>query len=112
MPPAEDFILSRFTQLGLLRLLTNRGAMGVDVLTLIEAWNAFDRLSDYWGAVLLEEPTEFAVQFRALTMRDEVSHQLWADAYLSAFAQGHRLTLVTFDKALARSIKGAVLLKG
>lgn len=85
--------------------------MGVDVLTLVEAWSALDRLSDYWGAVLLEEPPDFAVEFRALTMRDEVSPQLWADAYVSAFAHGHRLTLVTFDKALARFVNGAVLLK-
>jgi len=111
VPQSEDFILSRFTQLGLLRLLTNKSAMGTDVLTLREAWSALDRLSEYWGAVLLEEPTEFAVEFRALTTRDEVSPQLWADAYASAFAQGHRLTLVTFDKALARSVKGSVLLK-
>lgn len=109
--PAETFYLCRFTQLGLLRILTNRGAMGVDVLTQAEAWAALDRLAAYWRAVLVEEPEGFGERFRALTTRDQVSTQHWADAYLAAFADGHTLTLVTFDKALAGRVTGAVQLK-
>ncbi len=108
---SEDFFLCRFTQLGLLRMLTNRSAMGDDVLALAQAWSALDKLLAYWGGVLLEEPSGFEADFRALTNRGEVSPQSWADAYLTAFVRGHNLTLVTFDKALAKIAKGSVLLK-
>ena len=108
--PAQSFCLSRFTQLGLLRILTTRGAMGADVLTLANAWAALDRLAGYWDAVLIEEPPGFEALFRALTMRDEVSPQYWADAYLAALAEGHRLTIVTFDKALAGRARGSIQL--
>jgi toxin-antitoxin system PIN domain toxin len=107
----ETFYLCRFTQLGVLRILTNRGAMGVDVLTQAEAWAVFDRLVAYWRAVLIEEPVGFEKGFRALTIRDQVSTQHWADAYLAEFASGHGLALVTFDKALVGLVAGAVLLR-
>jgi toxin-antitoxin system PIN domain toxin len=106
----ESFLLCRVTQLGLLRMLTERSAMGPDVLTQAEAWIRFDQLVEYWDAVLLEEPFDFTASFRARTTRDEVSPKHWADAYLAAFAEGHQLTLVTFDRALAGRVTGSIYL--
>ena len=100
----------RFTQLGLLRLLTNRSAMGEDVLTQAEAWEAFDTLLANPGNQMMEEPRGIDSLFRQHTSRDETSTKQWADGYLAAFAIAAGIRLVTFDRALAGKVKGAVLL--
>ena len=100
----------RFTQVGLLRLLTNASAMRGDVLTQAEAWAAYDAFTEISGAQLVGEPHGIDSLFRRLTDREEVSTKQWADAYLAAFAQAAGLTLVTFDRALAGQVKGAILL--
>jgi hypothetical protein len=100
----------RFTQLGLLRLLTNQSAMGEDVLTQSQAWEAFDALVAYSGNRMMDEPRRIDPLFRAQTNRNEASTKQWADGYLAAFAEAAELTLVTFDRALAGKAKGTVLL--
>ena len=100
----------RFTQLGLLRLLTSRSAMGEDVLTQSEAWDAFDALLDNPGNQMMEEPRGIDILFRQLTDRNEASPKQWADDYLTAFAMAAGLQLVSFDRALAGKAKGSVLL--
>jgi toxin-antitoxin system PIN domain toxin len=102
--------LCRFTQLGLLRLLTNPSAMGEDVLTQSQAWKAFDALLKNPENRMIEEPPRIDPLFRHHTNRDEVSTKQWADGYLSAFAIAAGIRLVTFDRALAGKVKGAVLL--
>jgi toxin-antitoxin system PIN domain toxin len=100
----------RITQLGLLRLLTNHSAMGPDVLTQSQAWETFDGLLGNPANRMMEEPRGIDPLFRQFTDRDEASTKQWADGYLSAFAQAGGLTLVTFDRALAAKVEGAVLL--
>ena len=100
----------RFTQLGLMRLLTNRSAMGEDVLTQSEAWEAYDALLANPGNQWMEEPRGIDSIFRQHTDRKEVSTKQWADGYFSAFSVAAGLQLVTFDRALAGKAKGAVLL--
>jgi hypothetical protein len=100
----------RFTQLGLLRLLTNRSAMGEDVLTQYEAWGVFDALLASSANQMMEEPRGVDALFRQNTERNEVSTKQWADGYLAAFAQAAGIQLVTFDRAMAGKVKGAVLL--
>jgi hypothetical protein len=100
----------RFTQLGLLRLLTNHSVMGSDVLTQSEAWQAFDSILAYPGNRMIDEPEGIDPLFRKFTERKESSTKQWADGYLAAFAIAAEVQLVTFDKALAGKAKGAVLL--
>jgi toxin-antitoxin system PIN domain toxin len=100
----------RFTQLGLLRLLTNQSAMGADVLTQRRAWAIYDAFLKPARAQLLEEPRGIDPIFRQQTNRNEVSTKQWADRYLSAFALAAGIRLVTLDRALAGKVKGAVLL--
>ncbi len=100
----------RFTQLGLLRLLTNNAAMGEDVLTQSEAWKAYDALLANPGNQWMEEPRGIDPLFRLHTDRNEASTKQWADGYLSAFSVAAGLHLVTFDRALAGKTKRAVLL--
>ena len=100
----------RFTQLGLLRLLTNQSAMGGDLMTQSQAWSVFDRIIAYPANRILNEPSGIDPLFRRFTDREESSTKQWADGYLAAFAETAELTLVTFDKALARKTKGTILL--
>jgi len=106
----EAVYFCRFTQLGLLRLLTNPSAMGKDVLTQSQAWKAFDAILESPGNQMIEEPPRIDPLFRQNTNRDEVSTKQWADGYLSAFATAASLTLVTFDRALAGKLSDALLL--
>jgi toxin-antitoxin system PIN domain toxin len=100
----------RFTQLGLLRLLTNESAMGAEVLTQSQAWKQFDALVANAANRMMDEPHGIDPIFRRNTDRKEASTKQWADGYLAAFAAAGGIQLVTFDRALAASAKGAVLL--
>jgi predicted nucleic acid-binding protein len=60
---------------------------------------------------MMEEPAGIDPLFRQFTGGNQASTKLWADAYLAAFAQAANLTLVTFDRALAGRLRGAVLLQ-
>lgn len=85
--------------------------MGADVLTQLEAWQAFDALLADPRNQMLEEPPGFDVPFRQHTRNREAATRQWANGYLAAFAEAAGLTLVTFDKALAGNSTGAVLLE-
>jgi toxin-antitoxin system PIN domain toxin len=94
----------RFTQLGLLRLLTNGQVMGADVLTQRKAWQAYHRWFEDDRVGFHDEPdsARLEVAFEELSTRSQPSTKLWADAYLGAFARSAGLTLVSFDQALRR----------
>jgi len=100
----------RFTQLGLLRLLTNQSAMGEEALTQRQAWETFDALIANPGNRIMEEPSGIDRLFRRFTCRDEASTKQWADGYLAAFSVAGAVQLVTFDRALATIAPSAVLL--
>ena len=100
----------RFTQLGLLRLLTNENAMREDVLTQQQAWEAFDSLVADPRNRMMGEPAGIDPAFRQQTASQQAATKQWADGYLAAFAEAGNLTLVTMDRALAAKVKGAVLL--
>jgi predicted nucleic acid-binding protein len=57
-----------------------------------------------------DEPRNLEAELRALTAGATSSPKTWMDAYLAAFAEAANLTLVTFDRALAGKVEGAVLL--
>ena len=103
----------RFTQLGLLRLLTAEAVMGRDeVMTQEEAWAAYDRWLEDERVGLLDEPAGLESPFRAMTRSRHAAPKDWADSYLAAFALASQLTLVTFDQAFQSKAKQIVLLKG
>jgi uncharacterized protein len=100
----------RFTQFGLLRLLTNESAMGSDVMNQLQAWEAFDALVADAANRMLDEPAGIDPAFREQTSSKLAATKQWADGYLAAFAEAAGVRLVTFDRALAAKAKGAVLL--
>jgi uncharacterized protein len=91
-------------------LLTNESAMGREVLTQVEAWAAYDGLIAYPGNRMVDEPSAIDACFRQFTSSRLAANKPWANGYLAAFAQAAGLTLVTFDRALAAKVDGAVLL--
>jgi hypothetical protein len=101
-PVGARLIFMRYTQLGLLRLLTNGAVMGAEVLTVREAWSVYDRWSldprvDYYP-----EPDGVESEFRGATqaVRGKPASKWIGDCYLLAFARASQATLVTFDRAL------------
>lgn len=92
----------RVTQMGLLRLLTNRHVLGADALSAERAWKVFDALANDDRVGLFDEPPDMEVRWRNLTRRRAEGTNFWTDAYLAAFATSREFILVTFDKQLAR----------
>jgi predicted nucleic acid-binding protein len=68
------------------------------------------RWHSHESAEYLEEPMGLDSVFRSATQGTQASPKELADAYLASLAKTARLTLVTFDKALAGKAKGALLL--
>lgn len=102
----------RFTQLGLLRLLTNGAVMGDDkVLSQTEAWSIYDRWIQDDRVLYVDESSTLEARFRALTQNKRSASKDWADSYLYAFAETADLRLVTFDQALGEKSTNILLLK-
>ena len=91
----------RITQMGFLRLLTNRHVMGTNVLTPIRAWQAFDELLGNARIFFMDEPRDLG-EWRTMMHRPGTGSNGWTDAYLAAFAIGSDFTLVSFDAGFKR----------
>ena len=77
----------RFTQMGLLRLLTNYKVMGDRARTQRGAWKIVDEFHRNGRVQYLDEPPEVTAAFRSLTQRNLRGHSSWSDAYIAAVAQ-------------------------
>ena len=93
----EKLAFCRLTQLGFLRLLTNKHVMQEEVMSPDSAWQAYRGLRLDRRIGYLTEPNELLEMWQAFTEGLLSSPNLWTDAYLCAFAHAARLTLVTFD---------------
>jgi len=101
----------RFTQVGLLRLLTADAVMGRnEVLSQAEAWRVYDRWSEDDRILFVEEPSTIEPPFRSLSQSKRPEPKDWADSYLIAFAAVAGLRLATFDKALREKSREALYL--
>jgi uncharacterized protein len=101
----------RFTQIGVLRLLTTSVVMDGKPFSMKQAWNAYDLLAGDERVEFLSEPPAVERAFRGLASSSHASPKLWADAYLTAFASECGGSLVTFDRSLARRSNNSVLLQ-
>ena len=105
----EELIFCRFTQLGLLRLLTTAAVMGSEVLTQRQAWHVYDTFLNDGGARFRQEPRTLEDSFRRLSRNPSASPKDWADSYLAAFALETGARLITFDQALAAKVEGSIV---
>ena len=110
LEPDVRFCFCRFTQLGLLRLLTAEAVMGDEVMNQSDAWLVYDSWHADDRVRFLEEPPDLERRFRARTRLKHAAPKAWADAYLAAFAEASQVTLVTFDRAFRGRVKPIVLL--
>lgn len=92
----------RFTQIGFLRMLTNRSVMGPQLLSQQKAWQLYDRLCADERIQYLSEPFAVEPRFRSLTQGRLPAHKAWSDAYLAALAGEAGLALATFDRDFRR----------
>jgi hypothetical protein len=98
----DKLAFSRYTQIGLLRLLTNQAVMGEQVLTLHDAWDLYDRWLEDPHVEFYPEPRGVDSTFRKITklFAAQPASKAIGDCWLLAFAAEIQATLVTFDRAL------------
>jgi toxin-antitoxin system PIN domain toxin len=101
-PDWETLVFSRVTQMGFLRLLTNRHVMGKSVVDAVGAWKILDRIRRNRNIVFVREPPGIEDAWRSLTPNRTVGRNAWTDAYLAAFAEVAGFTLVTFDRGFTK----------
>jgi len=107
----RTLVFCRQTQMGFFRLLTTDAMMGDEVLTQRQCWMLYRQWISDKKATLEKEPATVSQAFKQRTMAETSSPKEWMDAYLAAFAETGGIQLVTFDRALAAKVKGAVLLQ-
>lgn len=100
----------RFSQLGLLRLLTSPAVMGEDVLSQRAAWRVYDAWVRDFRVSFLDEPPDLEPEFRGLSRRPHPAPKDWADSYLAAFANAADLMLATFDGGFRGKARRLILL--
>lgn len=95
-------IFTRFTQLGLLRLVTNQAVLGMETVTLGRAWDIYDRWLEDPRVEFYPEPEGMERSFREATEPHFhlPASKVVGDCYLLACAKQSDATLVTFDRAL------------
>ena len=110
--PQSKLYFCRFTQIGLLRLLTTSAVMESDgAMNQKEAWEAYDRWTEDDRVDFHDEPAELEIQFRSLTQRGLPSPKGWVDAYLATFAAVAGLRFVTFDRGFRGRVDNLLLLE-
>jgi toxin-antitoxin system PIN domain toxin len=102
LPDDARLILCRYTQIGILRLLTNAAVMGDQTMTLRQAWAAYDRWLEDPRVEYYPEPRNLEAEFRRATQpfASKQASKWVGDCWLLAFAAAADAQLVTFDRAL------------
>ncbi len=110
--PDFKLYFCRFTQIGLLRLLTTEAVMGSDeVMSQKDAWAAYDRWLADERIEFQDETPGLELHFRSHTQQGRPSPKVWMDGYLAAFASLAGLPLVTFDQGLRSRVKDLLILE-
>ncbi len=98
----HKLVFSRYTQIGLLRLLTNTSVMGDQTLTLRKAWSVYDRWVEDPRVEFYPEPRTLEVAFRQSTepFAARQASKAVGDCFLLAYSRELQATLVTYDRTL------------
>ena len=97
----DSMVMTRVTQMSVLRLLTNPHVLGRDARSGAEAWRIIDGILARSNIRFAREPEGIEETWRALTS-GRVSANLWTDAYLAAFALENNATWLSADRGFAR----------
>lgn len=97
--PGKSVGLCRATQLSFLRLLTTEAVLKQDTQTNAQAMAVWSVLAGHPRCeFLFNEPATLEPRWSEWACPDKASPKVWMDVFLAAFAAGHGLTLVTFDR--------------
>ena len=100
--PIQSCCFCRLTQMGFLRLTTNRKIFPSDALTMRDAWQVYDTLLSDHRIIFADEPNGLETQWRSMTQSRLFSPKVWNDAYLAAFAVTADFEMVTFDNGFSQ----------
>jgi uncharacterized protein len=107
---SEAIGFCRFTQLGLLRHLTNAASMKGAPLSNTQAWRIFETLQTDGRVRFFPEWPALDSLLKSYSNVNQAATHLWGDAYLAAYAAVNGATLVTFDKGFAKyPVKSLIL---
>ena len=101
----------RFTQLGLLRHLTNTATMKGNPLTNRQAWKVYETLASDARVCFFPEWLALDGLLKTYSDRNQAATHLWGDAYLAAYAAVNDATLVTFDQGFSQYPVPSLLLR-
>jgi toxin-antitoxin system PIN domain toxin len=107
VPEPARFLFSRYSQLGFLRLVTNAQVMADSVVSIADAFALYDELLEDPRIEWRPEPQGLERLMRTVSgsfARQAATKVIW-DLYLMAFAAAAEATMVTFDKAMARTLR-------
>jgi hypothetical protein len=101
---ADDFIVfCRVTEMGFLRLLTNKHVMSKNVCSTRDAWRLLERIRRDERVLFASEPPGIGAAWQLTTSSMvKTSASFWTDAYLSAFVRMAGYVLVTFDRGFSQ----------
>ncbi len=94
--------LCRISLLGVLRVSTNKVAMGGTPYTIKQAWQAVQGVVDLPEVGFQAEPDGVDPVMRQFTNHSKFRADDWTDAYLAALAKQANLRVVTFDRGFAQ----------
>jgi toxin-antitoxin system PIN domain toxin len=98
----QPLAFCRVTQLGFLRLTTNKLVMNDTPFTPKQAWAAYEELQNNPRIVFCEESATLDAQFKRFTQHAKLSPGDWTDAYLASVAITSGCTLVSLDAGFKR----------
>ena len=92
----------RVTQMGFLRLITNRHVMREDALDQRTAWRVYEQLMRDSRLAFAAEPPDVEPVWKRLTRGLFTGTNVWTDAYLAAWALVQGLNVVSFDRGFQK----------
>jgi uncharacterized protein len=102
---------NRVTMLGLVRLLSQKAAMGAAVLSASRAAEVYEYFAGLTEVGFMPEPSACGAGLQQVLAAGGVTSATIADAYLACFAKAAGLRLVTFDKDFERIAPNQPLLR-
>lgn len=104
----SDIMFGWTSAMGLVRITSRKHSFGVPLAT-ADAWANLNRWLEMDGVGLVREPTGLREPLDGWVSAGLSTPSNWTDLYLAAFAVGHGLRMVTFDRGFT-SLPGLDLL--
>ncbi len=84
--------------------------MGPDVITQADAWKVYEQIMLGSRVRFFTEPAGLESVWKKHSQLNQPAANNWTDAYLLAFAEARRISVVSFDNGLHARGQGRVLL--